>query len=436
MSQEQMIQYTNDQHFKAQIKEKYNAWDPQKKTILFIEPYGAVNSLLKRAIHGGHQVVVFTSNTDLRIVSRQVRETSHLIIQVDTASDRKVRQLGQYLGSQERIHAVIPGFEYFVPQAARLSRDLNLPGLTPAKVINLRSKYFMRQALKKAKLACPRFVLVKSMKELPAALSKIGFPAICKPVDAAGSVHVRKVNTLSEAEEHARRILEGQDQLWGYPLAKVLLVEEYISGPEYSAEGLIQDGKLFFYSFTEKFVSDQNEFIEIGHITNVPLDPSLKKTIEDYLAGVLKALEANHCPFHAEFRINEGGQPVLMEVAARLAGDRIADLIGFAHEVNYLDAVLANYLGEKLSLPELGHHLAGIRFFYRPKTASYSAIEGLDEVRKFPLEELSFYYKAGQAIPDFPKPLRRLGHAILKSDHYESLVNNLRIIDENLIFKS
>jgi biotin carboxylase len=284
-------------------------------------------------------------------------------------------------------------------------------------------------------LASPKFVLVNTLSELPAALDKIGFPAICKPIDAAGSVHVRKVNNRGEAEAAARRILEGQDLLWGHKLANSLLLEEYIPGKEYSAEGVIQNGQLFHYSITEKFVADQNEFIEIGHIVNPPLDAELKLKIETYLQQVLAAFQADHCPFHAEFRINKDGQPVLMEVAARLAGDRIGDLVSLARDVNYMDAVLATYLGEKLSPPTLGDHCAGIRFFYRPQLAAYSAIEGLEEAKKLPAEELTFYYKTGQPIPDLPKPLRRLGHVILKSDDYPTLLKNLRSIDETLVFK-
>ncbi len=435
MSLTKLILFKKGETFSQQVKAKCATWDLQKKTVIFIEPYGAINSLLKRALAQGHQVVVFTANSDLRVISGQIREAVHLAIQVDTANDRKLRQLGQALAKQWRFDAVVPGFEYFVPSAARLSRDLGLPGLAPAKVMNLRSKYFMRLALKKAGLTSPRFVLVKAMKDLPAALEKMGFPVICKPIDAAGSVHVKKVNNQAEAELAARRILEGQDLLWGHQLTHALLLEEYIPGKEYSAEGIVQNGKLLHYSLTEKFVADQSEFIEIGHIVNAPIEPLLKQRMERYLEQVMAALQADHCPFHAELRINKDGQPVLMEVAARLAGDRIGDLVGLAREVNYLDAVLATYLGERVSLPPMSERFAGIRFFYRPQLAAYSSLEGLEEAKKLPIEELAIYYQSRQPIPDFPKPLRRLGHVIMKADNYDYLVKTLRTIDENLIFK-
>jgi len=435
MQQATCLCFKNDEKFNEQIKNACAGWDAKKKTVIFIEPYGAVISLLKQALTLGHQVVVFTANSDLRVVSQEIQEAACLTVQVDTANDRQVKKLGQSLAKHWRFDAVIPGFEYFVPTAARLSRILGLPGLSPGKVMNLRSKYLMRLALKKAGLTCPQFVLVKDLKNLPAALKKVGFPAICKPIDAAGSVHVKKVTTLAEAQAVAQRILEGRDLLWGHRLTQALLVEEYVEGKEYSAEGVIQNGKLLHYSLTEKFVADQNEFVEVGHIVNVPLEIGLRKRIEVYLEAVMTALEADHCPFHAELRINREGQPVLMEAAARLAGDRIGDLICLARGVNYMDAVLATYLGQKVLPPTLRNCFAGIRFFYRPELAAYSELEGLDKAEKLTPEELVIYYKPGQSIPAFPKPLRRLGHVMLKSDNYDALAKKIRAIDENLVFK-
>src|SRR5271163_664042 len=108
MSQNHLLAFKNDDHFMKKIKEECASWDPKKKTLLFIEPYGAVNSLLKRALARGHQVVVLTANTDLRIVSRQIREAAHLTVQVDTANDRSIRQLGRHLSSRWRLDAVVP----------------------------------------------------------------------------------------------------------------------------------------------------------------------------------------------------------------------------------------------------------------------------------------------------------------------------------------
>lgn len=435
MPQPYLMPFCRKENFIYDLKRKLSQVDKNKKTVLFIEPYGAALSLVKRAFQCGYSVFILTANSDLRKISQPFLDLAQLAIKIDTANEQQLRDLGQILKKYWQIDAVIPGFEYFVTSAARLNQDLALSSITPEQMINFRSKALMRLRLQKAGLEVPRFFVIHSQQELAAALKQINFPAICKPVDAAGSVYVKRVCNAEEAQAAAKVILEGKTFLWGYPLSKALLLEEYLDGKEYSVEGIIQQGKIFYFSLTEKFVADQIEFIEVGHIANVPIDPLLRGRIESYLSQVIQVLQADHCPFHAEFRINRAGQPILMEIAARLPGDRIADLVSLARGVNYLDAVLATYLGEKFEPPLMQNKYAGIRFFYRPEQDLYSVIEGLDKIKESNVVELSIYYQSHERIPLFPKPLRRLGHVILKSDHYEDLGQALVAIDDCLIFK-
>lgn len=404
------------------------------KTILFIEPYGAILSLLNRGVTNGFNIILFTAHRDLRMVPKHILESVQSVIQIDTADETKVLTTVKELSEVTVINAVIPGFEYFVPIAAKINHYLGLPGIHPAAVMKLRRKDLMRLALQNAGILQPNFFIVDSSKALEKAIQKIGFPAICKPLDAAGSVNVRKVQNKSEAIFAARRILEGNDILWGHPLANALLFEEYIAGKEFSVEGIVQNDRVIFFSITEKFVADQLEFIEIGHIVNILMDNKVKKSIEDYVTQVIKALCVNHCPFHAEIRLNNNGLPVLMEIAARLAGDKIGDLINLARGINYFDYIYDTCLGILISSQKMHEHHAGIRFFYRPNVEKYSTIHDLKEIEKYPLEEIKFYYQPEQTIPSFPKPLRRLGHAIMKNDRYDYLAKTLEEIDKCIIF--
>ncbi|RDI44841.1 ATP-grasp domain-containing protein [Aquicella lusitana] len=427
-----------DQHtdFLAAVKNKYEHFNWHAQTIVFVEPYGASLSLLKHGLSRGFNIIILTANTDFRQLSHAILEKASLAICIDTIKTAEVIAVMESLRNIFPIHAVIPGFEYFVPVAARASLSLGLPGMHPTYVMRLRRKDLMRQALQAAGIQVPRFSLVNSMSDLGKAIDSIGLPAICKPIDAAGSVNVRRVSTKEEATTAALRILEGHDVLWGYPLARHVLYEEYIEGKEYSVEGIVQYGRIYHFSLTEKNVSDQLEFVETGHIVNVPVEAGLKKRIENYVEDVLHHLGANHCPFHAEVRLNKEGKPVLMEIAARLAGDKIGDLINLAREINYFDYVYAAYLGESLPLPQMNSHFAGIRFFYRPEIESYASVTGREILTKYKIEEFVLYYGPGDPIPAFPKALKRLGHVIIKDDCYESLVHALDHIDHDIIFNS
>ena len=434
MSKKSLISFLNEEDFVGFIQKKQEQFQKNNKTILFIEPYGAVVSLLKRGLETGFNIIIFTACSDLRIVPLKLIDSVQLAIEVDTADQNQVLKLAQLLSRHMQIDAVIPGFEYFVPIAAYVSRELNNFGISLEHVMALRRKDLMRVALEKARLIQPNFCIVKSLYELDEAIKKIGFPAVCKPIDAAGSVNVRKVNNRLEAVLAAIRILEGQDILWGHSLSRVLLFEEYVEGKEFSLEGVVQNGRVIHFSMTEKFVSDQLEFIEIGHIVNVPMQQALKNKIEKYVEDVISVLHIDHCPFHAEIRVTAKGQPILMEIAARLAGDKIGDLINLSTSINYFDYVFAAYLGEILSPQKINHDYAGIRFFYRPEIESYSEVSGILEAKQLSIEEICLYYSKDQKIPSFPKPLRRLGHVIAKSHEYRDLLKILSEVDKNIVF--
>ncbi len=411
-----------------------NNFQRDKKTILFIEPYGAALSLLKRGIEKEWNIILFTANTDLRIVPNSLLDSVNLAIKVDTANEETILALAQQLCQLFPLHAVIPGFEYFVPIAAKVSASLHLPGLHPDQVMQVRRKDLMRLTLQQAGVKIPFFQVIHCIDGMEKVVQEMDFPLVCKPVDAAGSVHVKKVDTKTQAMTCIRQFLEGEYQLWGHTLAKSMLIEEYVEGREFSLEGVVMQGVVTYFSMTEKIVFDQTEFIEIGHIVNPPLKPRLKQICEAYVEDVIFALGMNHCPFHAEIRLDVRGNPVLMEIAARLAGDKIGDLISLSRNVNYFDYVFAAYCGDILSQPPVTTQPVGIRFFYRPDVERFTKVKGIEVVKQYLVEEINLYYSPGMAIPAFPKPLRRLGHVIIKQDDYADLNKQLIQIDQAISF--
>lgn len=419
---------------KHHIKKLAKNVSQSDKIILFIEPYGSTISLLKRGLVNGYKIIIFTANSELRTVAADIIASSTLSLKVDTANEIDVLNLVKLLNEYIVVNAVLPGFEYFLPIVATINHYLKLPGISPDDVMQLRSKAIMREKLDRAKIQVPKFRLVNSIEAMKDAMQEIPFPAVCKPIDAAGSVNVKLVNHESAAINAASRILNGNDILWGHKISNLLLYEEYIEGKEYSVEGIVSHNEVIFFSITEKFVSDEVEFIEIGHIVNPPLSEALKDRIEKYIVDVISVLRPNHCPFHAEIRVKADGQPILMEIAARLAGDKIGELINLARGINYFDYIYAAYLREAKPLTIMQDNYAGIRFFYRPNISHISSISGINQAKERAIDELCFYYRMNTPIPEFPKALRRLGHVIMRDIDYLHIIKTLTDIDSMIRF--
>lgn len=353
---------------------------------------------------------------------------------MDTANERELIYLVTIMQTFIAIDAVIPGCKYVVSLAMKLSNDLNLPSVSPHTIMPLKRKDLMYQKLALCQIPTPAFHVINSISELEHALTTIGFPVVCKPIDSVGRVHMRQVNNVAEAYAAANRIFTGKDVLWNFPFMQNVLVQEYIKGNAYSMEGIIKNKNIMFFSMTEKIFSDQSEFIEIGHIVNPPMDIKLRKRIQNYIEQVIVALEMNYCPFQVKIKINQYGEPLLMGVVARLAEDKIGDLVNLSRGINYYDHVYAAYLGEDLPSQQMDNVMAGIRFFYRPDVNRYSHISGIDAINKYAIEEINFYYQSNLPIPFFSQSLRRLGHVIATSDDYANLFHLLADIDERIVF--
>lgn len=402
--------------------------------LLFIEPYGACLSLLKHAVAHGMSVIIMTANDDLRKIAASILKEALLTIQVETADNAAMIAAANLLRSLFTIDAVIPGFEYFVPVAAAVAAQFSLPSIEENNVFGLRNKYEMRKKLQAKGVLVPEFELIQNLDALERALDGVDFPRILKPIDSAGSVCVSKVNSAEEALSVFAAFNNEPITLWGHTLSSSMLLEEYINGKEYSVEGVVANDRVIHFCITEKILSDEGDFVEIGHIVNPELEIKVQDKIRFYVNDVIKALGANHCPFHAELRLTETGEPVLMEIAARLPGDKIAELINLVSSQSYFDAVLAVYLGMPISEDILLHGAAGIRFFYRPTIACYSQVEGFNHLVEADLVDKSLYYQPDQFIPSFPKALRRMGHVILKSTKSAGLSYRLHQLDKQVNF--
>ncbi|MGH2413965.1 MAG: ATP-grasp domain-containing protein, partial [Microcystaceae cyanobacterium] len=236
------------------------------KTVLLVEPLSSGSQLITKGKELGFKVIVLTSNTDERIVRQEFLQAADVVEFVDTNNQQETLQKAIEVNEKFRIDGVLPGFEFYVPLAAKISAKLGLKGLNPESAENVRFKHLMRKVLEQENLRIPRFRVARSEDELLSAIDYVKFPCVIKPVDGAGSRNIKKVNNEQELQA-AYKVIENTEFIgFGYKGIKEVLIEEYIAGNEYSIEGFVENGKPKFLSITEKLLSPEPHFVEVGHI--------------------------------------------------------------------------------------------------------------------------------------------------------------------------
>ncbi|GCD08999.1 ATP-grasp domain-containing protein [Clostridium tagluense] len=149
---------------------------------------------------------------------------------------------------------------------AYVSENMNIPGITRMTAIYSQNKFLLREKMKQNGIPVPFYCTVKNKEELNKLnIQEIEFPVVMKPIDATGSRGVIKVNDKFRLERALTESLESSKN-------GVVMIEEYLSGKEYSVETLTQNGKTYVVSITEKTILGDPYFVETRHIVPAKLN--------------------------------------------------------------------------------------------------------------------------------------------------------------------
>ena len=392
------------------------------KSILIIEPSTSGYALIKSAKTLGCFVMVMSADTDERVIPADFKKDIDQFIQVDTNCLDAILSKTQAL--QKKPDAVIPGFEIYVDIAAMIAKHFELLHVDTSAVKALRNKWVMRNKLKDASVRVPQYWKICSERDIDQYSHDFCFPLVIKPIDQSGSVHVSKVNSLEALKTAYQNMCAETWTEMAKGVGTHAIVETYISGKEYSVEGYLNQD-VVVVSITEKTTTKPPYFVEMRHIVSANLSEQAAKTIEDYVRRVVKALKINCGVFHAEIKVDEVG-PVLIEIAGRLAGDRICDLIQLAKGVDLRDMMIYSHLGMPILQSEsLSQQYAGIQYFSIDHN-NYKQVDGLDVLEALPgFYDFQRYYQKGQLVPALNSFLGRVAACVFTAKDYETLVARL-----------
>jgi biotin carboxylase len=241
---------------------------------------------------------------------------------------------------------------------------LPTPGLRATRAC--RSKYLQRWYLPEFS---PLSLTVPGGERDAVDTAAVRYPAVVKPAGRHSSSGVETVDTPEELRA----------RLGAYPPHETVLVEEKVTGQEYSVESLVQGGRVLFASATRKDTTDSHArtFVELSH--TVPSDrPEHDATLLDANARMLEGLAFRDGIAHAEWRVDADGRPVLMEVAARTPGDGLCVLYELATGAPLEPEIMRIALGEPASYPAPTRVARQVYLEHRPGVLQDVTVDGFD----------------------------------------------------------
>lgn len=394
--------------------------------IAIVEPISSGAALVIAAKELGHDVYVISFNDADRTLPQIVKDTATEIIEFETNDDSLFVQQVTALHTKVKLDAIISGNEYYVPITAVAANKIGVKGIPPTTVENLRFKHKMRQCLAEAGLATPRFHIIRSVEDIEALHTEGLFPCVLKPLGAAGSVHVKKVTSINELTQAYLAAQEDTRSELGFAIGNDMLLEGYLDGEEFSVDGFVLNDEVHVVSVTKKLLEKEPYFVEIGHIVPADIDDEKRQTITNYIAQCAKALGLNLGAFHGEIRFTSTG-PVLIEIGARLPGDKIVDLVRLSSGIDLAKTTILLYLDMLTEVPEnLQLGVSAITFFADEKLAQLSGYSGEEQLQSLDgYVSHQFMKKIGDAIPPLTDYRGRLAFAVFHHKERTQLLQSL-----------
>jgi biotin carboxylase len=232
--------------------------------------------------------------------------------------------------------------------AAKVAEALGLPGPDAASIDLAVSKQAQKGVLRGAGIATPRHVATSFSRlgDSAAAIRALRWPVVVKPEEGSESFGVRLCTDFDEVIDHVdglRRQLERRPRTG---LFDRLLVEEYLSGPEFCVE--LFDGS--FAGALRKIKRGGQAFIERGYTSDLDLEPAMLESLARTVERAGRASGLTWGPAHYDCIIHDG-VPQVIEMNARIAGSFICSLVADAYGFDLVEALLDKLLGLPVQVP-------------------------------------------------------------------------------------
>lgn len=304
------------------------------------------------------------------------------------------------------VDRILANWEVMVQTAAKLRERCGVPGMSVDAVEGFRDKQLMKERVAAAGLRVPRSERVRTVAEVKAAVERIGYPLILKPIAGAGSADTYRVDDdagLDLALAKMRHVTECS-------------CEEFIAGEEFTYDTVCVGGVPAFQNVAhylpKPLIARTNEWISPVIITVRDLQQPQLAAGQELGKKVLKALGMGDGFTHMEWFLKPNGEAVFGEIGCRPGGAHLVDQMNYTCDIDLFREWARVSCWGTFEAPTVRKYNAAIIFKRAKGRGRITRIDGLRE----------FMYRHGEHVVEErllrPGTHRRDWKQTLVSDGY------------------
>jgi hypothetical protein len=324
-------------------------------------------------------------------------------------SREQVLNTVSYMARSRRYDRIVALDEFDLESAAQIREHMRIPGMGTTTTAYYRDKLAMRVGARVSGFLVPDFCRVLNYEELRVWMAHVPAPWLLKPRSEASALGIRKI--------------QDPEQLWSAlddlgDRQSHFVLEQFVPGDIFHVDSIVSESRVAFSVVHQYGWPPMQVMHEGGVFTTRTVDRSGRDWKE------LTALNARLAPSlgmvrgvtHAEYiRAHADGQYYFLEIAARVGGAFIADLVKVATGVNlwreWARLEVASLRGETYIPPSVRDDYAGsvlcLAQTAEPDTSEFNAPEIAVRLKKHHHAGLILYSKDSERVEHLLKEYSR-----------------------------
>jgi biotin carboxylase len=233
-----------------------------------------------------------------------------------------------YAARNQKIDRVVALDEFDMENVSALREHLRIPGMGLTTVRYFRDKLAMRARAKEEGVLVPEFVHVLNYDDLREFMERIPGPWLLKPRSQASGIGMKKIRTSEALWPWLEQL--GDDQ-------SSYLLEQFVPGNVFHVDSVVSEREVLFAE-AHAYGAPPLDVSHGGGVfttRTLPRDAAETLRLKELNKELIRVLGLVRGVTHAEFlKAHETGNIYFLEIAARVGGAYISDVIETASGIN------------------------------------------------------------------------------------------------------
>jgi biotin carboxylase len=315
------------------------------QTLVFIETNksGSSREAIRAAERLGFFTVLFTKKQNFLEQRTDFPDVHQMVLVESFDYDSLAEQITKLESQGKEIKGVFSFIDPFVHLAAVLTEEFCRSVVDGAdSILKMEDKVLTREVIKDLP-ASPHYAIYTEDDSLEDFIEEQEkhLPLIVKSPVSAGSKDVLLANDAAELKQVMEKLLKKNDQL---------LLEEYLTGPQYLFEVLVHNGNVHIVAVIEQEITFFERFIVTGYALLPTIDPIFfNSSILQSVTSIIKAFGMKNGACHLEMRLVNGIWK-LIEINPRISGGAMNRIIEVGYGINLVEETIRLMLGKTPNL--------------------------------------------------------------------------------------